>query len=124
MMTTPPEVPLKRRWLLYTANWAVTFLARVFMPALFQHRIPGRDDFLLALVFSWMFPAGLVAWFKRPSPLDDLGLMAVLWLAYLVHGFFTLKSRTKVRFYALLLVLAIVLAFNVAGCQRIKLNRH
>jgi Ca2+/Na+ antiporter len=114
MMCTPPEVPLKRRWFLYTAISGATFLACVFFPSLLEHRVPGRDYFLIAFLFSWMFPVGLAAWFNHPSPLDDLGLMAVLWLAYLVYGFFTLKSRTTVRSYALLLILAIVLAFNVA----------
>ena len=75
-------------------------------------------------MFSWVFPTGLAAWFNHPRPLDDIGLIAVLWLAYLVHGFFTLRSRTRVRFYILLLILTIVLVFNVLGCQRLDVHMH
>jgi peptidoglycan/LPS O-acetylase OafA/YrhL len=118
MMRKPPEVPLKRRWLLYTGAWGAAFLS-FFIPALLERSIPDREQILLLLIFSWVFPAGLAAWFNHARPFDDIGL-AVLWLAYLVHGFFTLRSRTRVRFYSLLLILAIVLVFNVLGCHRIK----
>ena len=120
-MCKPPEVSLKIRWLLYTAAWGAEFLS-FFIPTLLERRIPDREQILLSLIFSWLFPTGLAAWFNHPKPLDDTGLTAVLWFAYLVHGFFTLRSRTWVRFCSLLLILAIVLVFNVLGCHRIKIN--
>jgi hypothetical protein len=115
----PPEVPLKVRWLLYAGAWGAAFFG-FFIPALLERRIPDRDQIFLLLIFSPVFPSGLAAWFHHPRPLDDLGLMALLWLAYVVHGFFTLRSRTRVRFYSLLLILAIILLLNVVGCHRIE----
>jgi hypothetical protein len=122
MISKSPEVPLKKRWLLYAGAWGAAFLGCVFIPALLERTIPDRDHILLSLLFSWVFPVGLATWFNHPRPLDDIGLIAVLWLAYLVHGFCTVRSRTKVRFYSLLLLLAIVLVFNVLGCHRIKIS--
>jgi hypothetical protein len=58
---------------------------------------------------------GLIAWFDPGLPLRWVPL---IWLAYLVHGVFTLRSRTRVRFYTLLVTLAVVLVFNVVGCHR------
>ena len=122
MMSKPPEVSLKTRWLLYAGAWVAAFLGFFFLGALFERTIPGRDQLLLVVLFSWLFPSGLVAWFNHSRPLDDIGLIAVLWLANLVHGYFTLRSRTKIRFYSLLLILAIVLTFNVVGCERIQIS--
>ena len=120
MTPKPTEVSLKTRWLLYAGAWVAVFLS-FFIPELLEGRMPDPGEVLFRLMFSWVFPVGLAAWFN-PRPLDDIGLMAVLWLAYLVHGFFTLRSRTKVGFYSLLLILAIVLVFNVIGCHLINLK--
>lgn len=116
----PPEVPLKTRWLLYAGAWGAAFLGRTLIPLLLERTVPDPGYFLVFLGFSWLFPAGLAAWFNS-EPLENIGLIAVLWLAYLVHGVFTLRSRTRVRFYGLLLILAIVLVFNVVGCERIHM---
>jgi hypothetical protein len=123
-MGKPPGVPLKIRWLLYMGAWGAAFLGFFFIPALLERTMPDPNQVLLVVLFSWMFPTGLAAWFNHPRPLDDIGLMVVLWLAYLVHGFFTLRSRTRIRFYSLLLILAIVLVFNVVGCHRIDVHMH
>ena len=120
MMCKPPEVPLKTRWLFYAGAWGAAFLGCTIIPALLEGTIPDRDSILLWVLFSWLFPSGLAAWFNHPRPLDDIGLIAVLWLAYLVHGVFTLRSRTRVRFYLLVLILAVTLSFNVLGCHRIQ----
>jgi hypothetical protein len=120
-MCKPPEVPLKTRWLLYAGAWGAAFLG-FFVPLLLEHTLPDPQRILLLLIFSPVFPSGLAAWFHHPRPLDDIGLMAVLWLAYLVHAFFTLKSRTRVRFYSLLLILAVILLLNVVGCHRIEVH--
>jgi hypothetical protein len=122
MTSRPPEISLKTRWLLYAGAWGAAFLGRTFIPPLLELTFPDPDHVLILVLFSWLFPAGLAAWFNHPKPLDDIGLIAVLWLAYLVHGFFTLRSRTRVRFYGLLLILAIVLVFNVVGCERIHMS--
>jgi hypothetical protein len=122
MTSKPPEVSLKTRWLLYAGAWAATFLGYFFIRALLERTMPGRDQFLVMVLFSWLFPSGLAAWFHHSRPLDDIGLIAVLWLAYFVHGYFTLRSHTKIRFYILLLILAIVLIFNVVGCERIQIS--
>ena len=122
MTSRPPEISLKTRWLLYAGAWGAAFLGCTIFPALLERTIPDRDAILLWVLFSWLFPSGLAAWFNHPRPLDDIGLIAVLWLAYLVHGIFTLRSHTKIRFYILLLILAIVLIFNVVGCERIQIS--
>jgi hypothetical protein len=123
-MRKPPEIPLKTRWRLYAGAWGAAFLGFFFVQALLERTIPDRDQLLILVLFSWLFPSGLAAWFNHSRPLDDIGLIAVLWFAYLVHGFFTLRSRTRIRFYSLLLILAIVLVFNVVGCRRIEANLH
>jgi hypothetical protein len=123
MMCKPPEVPLKKRWLLYTGSWGAAFLSFFIPPSFLAHIFAIRYlDHVLVLVIlcSWTFPSGLATWFNHPKPWDDHGLIALLWLAYIVHGVFILRSRTRVRFYSLLLILAIVLVFNVRGCYRIK----
>jgi hypothetical protein len=117
----PPEIPLKKRWLLYAGAWGAAFLS-LFIPWFLERRIPDRDAILLLLMYSWVFPMGLIEWFddiRRGSQLPILLLIAVLWLAYLVHGFFTLRSRNRVRFYLFMLIFAIILSFNVIGCIRI-----
>lgn len=70
--------------------------------------------------FLPFFPIGLIAWYNTRS--ENLGLVALIWLAYLVHGYFILTSRNKVRFYRLLLILAIVLLLNVIGCHRVDVK--
>jgi hypothetical protein len=119
MMSKRPEVPLKTRWLLYAGAWAAAFLGCTIIPALLEGTIPDRDAILLWVAFSWLFPSGLAACFDLPSPLERIGLIAVFWLAYFVHGVLTLRSRTRVRFYILMFILATILSFNVLGCHRI-----
>jgi hypothetical protein len=121
MTCKPPEIPLKQRWLLYAGAWGAVFLG-FFMAALKNAFVAHSADAFIPLLFFFLFPSGLAAWFNHSRPLDDIGLLAVLWLAYLVHGVFALRSRTRVRFYILLSILAIVLAFNVVGCHRIELH--
>ena len=120
MMCKPPEVPPKTRWLLYTGAWGAAFLS-FFIPALLELRIPDREQILLLVLFAWVFPMGLIEWFDTTQR-ENVLLIALIWLAYLVHGVFTVRSRTRVRFYLLLLILAIVLSFNVLGCHRIQIN--
>ena len=120
MMCKPPEVPLKTRGLLYAGAWGAAFLS-FFIPALLELRIPDREQILLLVLFAWVFPMGLIEWFDTTQR-ENVLLIALIWLAYLVHGVFTVRSRTRVRFYLLLLILAIVLSFNVLGCHRIQIN--
>ena len=120
MTCKPPEVPLKTRWLLYAGAWGAAFLS-FFIPALLELRIPDREQILLLVLFAWVFPMGLIEWFDTTQR-ENVLLIALIWLAYLVHGVFTVRSRTRVRFYLLLLILAIVLSFNVLGCHRIQIN--
>jgi hypothetical protein len=135
-MGKPPEVPLKKRWLLYSGAWGAASLGGFFIIPLLlsvvrDRKIPSPDQLFYMicslLVFSPMFPIGLAAWFHDMSGQGRGTILSVagLWLAYLVHGIFTLRSRTRVRFYSLLAILAIALAFNVVGCQTldIKLGR-
>jgi hypothetical protein len=77
--------------------------------------IPKPKDLLIYAIFSWLFPTGLIAWF---DPAPSRRWVLLIWLAYLVHGVFTLSSRSSVRFYVLLAILAIVLIFNVVGCHQ------
>ena len=120
MICKPPEVPLKKRWLLYAGAWGAAFLS-FFIPALLERRIPDRDQVFLLFLFSWVFPMGLIEWFDTNR--ENVPLIGLIWLAYLVHGFFTLRSRNRVRFYLLLLILAVILSFNVIGCHRIT-SKH
>ena len=115
-----PEVPLETRWRLYAAVWVAAYLGVTVIPPLLAGTTPKPMDFLFYAAFSWLLPAGLVAWFDPDQPLRWVGLpsMVLIWLAYLVHGVFTLMSRTRVRFYTLLAILAVVLIFNVVGCHR------
>ncbi|WP_165232116.1 hypothetical protein [Aquisphaera insulae] len=124
MTSDPPEVSLKTRWLLYAGAWMAAYLGRLFIPPLLAGTVPGRDAVLIYTMFSWMFPAGLIAWFDSGSPDRPGNIMwiVLIWIAYLVHGIFTLRARTRMGFYGLLLILAIVLVINVAGCERIHLN--
>jgi hypothetical protein len=122
-MCKPPELSLKNRWLLYAGAWGAAFLS-FFIPPLLEGTLPDGNQVFLMVLFSWVFPSGLAVWFNHPRPLDAIGLIAVLWLAYLVHGFFTLRSRTRVRFYSLLVILGMILLLNVVGCHRIELHMH
>ena len=111
MIAKPPEFSLQRRVLLYAGAWVAAFLCFII------------SDPKLIVVVIWFlpfFPVGLVAWFNPRS--ENFVLIAVLWLAYLVHGFFTLTARKRVRFYLLLLGLAIILLFNVIGCYRVDVK--
>src|SRR5207237_152930 len=116
----PPEVRLRTRWLLYTGAWSAAFLSCTFIPMLLRGKIPDRYDILGWLVYWWGFPAGLIEWF--PTKPDNILLIVGVWFAYLVHGVFTLRSRTRVRSYVLLAILVIVLVFNVIGCHRVHVG--
>jgi hypothetical protein len=97
----PPEMSLKQRWIIYLAVW---FIALSFM-------FPGG---VLLLPF---FPLGLLLWIdpRMDAPEKALAAIPVLWIGYWLHGVITLKSRTRLRFGILLLVLALILGLNVAG---------
>ena len=41
-----------------------------------------------------------------------------------VYPYFTVRARERVRFYRLLLLLAVALLLNVAGCYRVDKNFH
>ena len=113
MISKPPEVPLKKRWLLYSGAWGIAFLCCI---------LPAPRSSAILIWFLPFFPVGLLAWFNPKS--ENLFLIALIWLAYLVHGFFTLTSRHQVRFYRLFLILVIVLLTNVVGCYRVDMNFH
>jgi hypothetical protein len=119
MTSEPPEVPPKTRWLLYAGAWGAVFLGCTVVSPILHGSTPGRDSILIGVIFSWLFPAGLITWFHTGSPdtSENLPRIVLIWLAYLVHGYFALSSRTRFRFYGLLLILAIVLVFNVVGCE-------
>lgn len=108
MIGKPPEVSLKKRRLLYSGAWGVAFLCCT---------IPDPRAVGVLLWFLPFFPLGLVAWFSPKS--ENIGLIALIWLAYLVHGFFILTSRNRIRFYLLFSILTIVLLLNVLGCHRV-----
>jgi hypothetical protein len=114
MKYQPPGVPLKTRWLLYAGVWIASCLGLTVILPLLEGTTPKPWDFLIYAAGSWLLPKGLMVWFD-----DDLSIRWVylIWLAYLVHGVFTLRSRTRVRFYTLLAILAVVLVFNVVGCH-------
>jgi hypothetical protein len=111
-----PEVPLKTRWLLYAGVWLAAYLGVTIILPLLGGTAPKSKDFLIYALFSWLLPAGLIAWFD--PGLSHRWAVLAIWLAYFVHGVFTLTSRTGVRFYTLLAILAFVLAFNVIGCHQ------
>ena len=109
MIGKPPEVSLKKRWLLYSGVWGIALLCCT---------IPDPRAVVVFLWFLPFFPLGLIAWFSPKS--ENLGLIALIWLAYLVHGFFILTSRNRVRFYVLFLILTTILLLNVFGCHRVR----
>jgi hypothetical protein len=115
MKNQPSGVPLNVRWLFFAGAWVAAYLGVAIILPLFDGMTPKPRDLLICAVCFWLFPAGLIAWFD-PSP--TLGWVALVWLAYLVHGIFTLRSETTARFYTLLAILAVVLIFNAVGCHR------
>jgi hypothetical protein len=115
MKCQPPGVPLQTRWLLYAGAWVAAYLGVTIILPLLEGTTPEPKDLLIYAVFSWLLPTGLIAWFDPGLPPR---WVLLIWLAYLVHGVFTLRSRTRLRFYILLVILAVVLVFNVVGCHR------
>jgi hypothetical protein len=113
MISKLPEVSLKKRWLLYSGAWGIAFLCCI---------LPDPRSIAMLIWFLPFFPDGLLALFNPKS--ENLFLTALIWLAYLVHGIFTLTSRDKVRFYRLFLILAIILLLNVIGCHRVDVTFH
>jgi hypothetical protein len=111
MIDKPSEVPLKKRWLLYSGAWGIAFLCLI---------IPHPPSIVFLIWFLPFFPIGLLAWFNPRS--ENLVLTGLIWLAYIAHGFFILTSRDRVRFYRLLLILAIFLLLNVIGCYRVDVK--
>lgn len=112
-MDKPPEVPLKKRWLLFAGAWGVAFLFCI----LSDPRSIG-----LLIWFLPFFPTGLIAWFNPRS--ENIVLLALLWLAYMIHGYFTLTASERGRFYRFLSILAVVLSLNVVGCHRVDVSFH
>jgi hypothetical protein len=116
MKYQPAEVPLETRWLLYAGTWVAAYLGVTIILPLLAGTTPTPKDLLIYAVFSWLLPTGLIAWFDPGLSLR--WMVPLIWLAYLVHGALTLSSRTTVRFYSLLVILAVVLVFNVVGCHQ------
>jgi hypothetical protein len=103
----PPEISLKQRWLIYLAVWAIA-LSCTFPAALF-------------IIYLPFFPVGLLHWIDPKLNTPEQALPAailLLWIGYALHGAVTLKSRTRLRFYLLMLALALILGLNVVGCHR------
>jgi hypothetical protein len=116
-----PKVSRNKRCLLFVGTWGIAILCCV---------IPGRRNPLNPF-FLPFFTLGLIEWF-RPNILDLLpprgrglelllffGLIAFVWSLYIVHGLFTLMSRSRTRFYLLLLILMLTLLLNVNGCRHL-----
>ncbi|QEH35547.1 hypothetical protein OJF2_41000 [Aquisphaera giovannonii] len=124
MTPSPPEVSPRTRRLLLAGAWAAAFLARAVVSPVLGGSPPSRDSVLICVLFSWLFPAGLIAWFDAGSPdrPGNIPWIILIWLAYLAHGVLAVKSRSRVRFFGLLAILAIVLTFNVIGCERIEIK--
>jgi hypothetical protein len=120
MKRQPPGIPLETRWLLYAGAWVAAYLGVAIILPLLEGTTHKPKDLLIYAACSWLLPTGLLAWFDPDHPFRWVGLpsMVLIWFAYLVHGVFTLRSHTRVRFYTLLVILAVVLVFNVVGCHR------
>jgi hypothetical protein len=102
-----PEMSLRQRWLIYLGVWVIA-LSCTF---------PAAPMF----IYLPFFPLGLLVWIDpRMNTPEQAPAAAILlvWIGYALHGAVTLKSRTRWRFYLLMLVLALILGLNVAGCHR------
>jgi hypothetical protein len=115
MRWQPPGVPLKTRWVLYAGAWVAAYFGVTVILPLLEGTPPKPRDLLFCAVCSWLFPTGLIAWFDPSLPTKWVPL---IWLAYFVHGVFTLRSESRARFYTLLMILAVVLIFNAVGCHQ------
>ena len=113
MIHEPTEVPLQKRWLLYAGAWGFAFRCCI---------LPDPRSIALLIWFLPFFPIGLVAWFDRRS--ENLVAIALIWIAYIVHGYFTMSTRETIRLYRLLSLLAVTLILNVAGCYRVDKSFH
>lgn len=124
MTFQPPEVSLKTRWLIYAGAWLAAWFGCTALPLILDGKSADPGWMLIFLVFAYFFPTGLPGLTDAAKEANtswasaNLHLLILLvWGAYFVHGVLMLRSQTRVRFFVLLAILAVVLTINVRGCM-------
>jgi hypothetical protein len=90
MTCKPPEVSLKRRWLLYSGAWGIAFLCCI---------LPDPRSIALLIWFLPFFPIGLIAWFNTSLDSHGRGNRLTFNVPQIDFGlFFSLRSTGLVNF--------------------------
>ncbi len=115
----PRPFRLRTRWCLYLGTWVAVFLSFRFAAEARYPPLYTLDLIGLQLYCAWMLPLGIPAVLtgKRADAFSNLPWLLPIWAGYLIHGWLTLRSRRKVRFVILLVLLAIFLCGNLIACE-------
>lgn len=124
MTSQPPEVSLRTRWLIYAGAWVTAWFGCTALPLILEGKSFDPNWMLFFLLFFYLFPIGLPGLHDAAKGGNTSWISAnlyfiviLVWGAYFVHGVLTLRSQTRLRFFLLLAILAVVLTINVRGCM-------
>jgi hypothetical protein len=108
-MTTeePPQISLRWRIGLWILAWIIAIIATT------------EGGFGL-LLYSWMFPAGLLALFTPKDwnpPINETVILIMGWALYVALTVVGLLQKRRVRYFIAFGFLCVLLALNVVGCH-------
>jgi hypothetical protein len=77
----------------------------------------------LTILFLPLFPAGLAVVLPgNPDDFQKIAFIVAGWLFYVLHGFWTLRTKSGLSYWVLYGILFVVLAVNMHGCQNDLVN--
>lgn len=103
-------IPRRVKWWLLVAAWCTVFLSTLATNPAYLITAPS-------------FPVGLAAWLPHGAESAAIAWMLVVpvtagWVMYLILSWFLIRARKRGLFLFLYIVLCVLLALNVIGCQR------
>ncbi len=103
----PPQISLRLRIGLWFAAWIIATIAT----------IEGGFGLLL---YSWMFPYGLLVLFTPKDwnpPINETVILIMGWALYVALTIIGLLQKRRVRYFIAFGILCVLLALNVIGCH-------
>jgi len=107
-MEEPRTISLRWRISLWILAWVIAAIATV-------------EGGIALLIYSWMFPSGLLALFTPKDwdpPVSEVVILIFGWLLYVGLTVFGLLQKRRIRYFITFGILCVLLALNVAGCHK------
>ena len=113
-MEEPRTISLRWRISLWILAWVIAAIATV-------------EGGIALLIYSWMFPSGLLALFTPKDwdpPVSEVVILIFGWLLYVGLTVFGLLQKRRIRYFITFGILCVLLALNSVGCHVMINNIH